>query len=53
MATYVKSRTGEQCRTHHQKMIQKCHTIDNIIDMIEEKEKKVIMMRNEQNNNLN
>lgn len=41
MARYVKTRNPEQCRTHHQKMIQSYLTADSIIDRIQEKTGKI------------
>lgn len=40
MSRYVKTRNAEQCRTHHQKMVQGYKTIDGIINGIREKNMK-------------
>lgn len=53
MAQYIKTRGGDQCRTHHQKMLEKYQNIDNIIEMIQTKRKRARQKINQQKADLN
>lgn len=45
MSKFVKTRTSEQCRTHHQKMIQQSKSIDLIIEKMLKKKERLNMVR--------